>query len=334
MSSNPDHDAVQRAASTSPPELLPIETLRERYRNAAGRFIDVDGAELHVAIEGQGPPLVLLNPSFMGLEAWSAAMPRLAAVWRVIRLDFPYSGLSGADRGATDGAPVDLIVRNVSLVLGVADRLGIGQFALAGASTGASTAFHLAAVARDRVTRLALINSAGLPRTAQTDPNRDRPDRRAWSRMPVKPRDFWVYSLGQNMPSLPGPPDWLVDYVFDINRRAQRMPAGQYGFATGDPQSVLARIEAPTLIQWGLANPTVMHLEADVIQHWMTGAPTTIRKYPALGHYPFIEEPQPLLADLEAFLRGDLDAQLRRTTMLPIGARVEPPAAAGLPQNS
>lgn len=318
MSSSPDSSADATAQATPAPELLGTETLRERYRNPYGLFLDIDGAELHVAIEGRGAPLILLNPSFMGLEAWSAVAPRLADRQRVVRLDFPYSGLSGDDRSATGNPPIDLIQRNLSLVLGVADRLDIQRFALVGTSTGASTAFHLAAQARDRVTRLVLINSAGMPRTAQTDPNRDRPDRRAWSRMPVKPRDYWAYSIGRNMPSLAEAPAWLVDYVFDINRRAQRAAAGQYGFSTGDPQATLARIAAPTLIQWGLANPTVMHLEADVIQHWMTGAPTLIRKYPGIGHYPFIEDPALLLPDLDAFLRGDLDPQLRRTTMLPV----------------
>ena len=46
---------------------------------------------------------------------------------------------------------------------------------------------------------------------------------------------------------------------------------------------------------------------------WMTGAPTTIRKYDGLGHYPYIEDEQALFPDLSAFFAGELDGELRRT---------------------
>jgi pimeloyl-ACP methyl ester carboxylesterase len=87
-------------------------------------------------------------------------------------------------------------------------------------------------------------------------------------------------------------------------------------FRTGDPEAVLAGITAPTLVLWGLENRTVMHLEADVFQHWLVNAPTLKKKYPGVGHYMYLEEPALLEQDIGAFLDGGLDPQLRRTQRL------------------
>ncbi|MCL4721653.1 MAG: alpha/beta hydrolase, partial [Gammaproteobacteria bacterium] len=78
-------------------------------------------------------------------------------------------------------------------------------------------------------------------------------------------------------------------------------------FSTGDPESVLGEVRAPTLILWGLENRTLMHLEADVFAHWLRGATTVVRKYPGLGHYPYLEEPAVVGGDIAAFLEGRLD---------------------------
>ena len=105
--------------------------------------------------------------------------------------------------------------------------------------------------------------------------------------------------------------------MFDFNRRSGALnQLSKYRFSTGDPRSILAGIEAPTLIMWGKDNPVVMHLEADVMQHWMNSAPTTIRKYPGLGHYPYVEDIDAVYPDLAAFLDGELDDELRQTTMV------------------
>ena len=101
-----------------------------------------------------------------------------------------------------------------------------------------------------------------------------------------------------------------------MNRRTGR--AREYAvylknFQTGDPKATLAKITAPTYILWGMDNLAVMHLEADVIEHWMTSAPTLLKKYPKSGHYPYLEIPREVEADVARFLSGGLDGQLRVT---------------------
>lgn len=105
-------------------------------------------------------------------------------------------------------------------------------------------------------------------------------------------------------------PGTFIDLFYDLNRCRDRNPPGLYFFETGNPQALLAQIQAPTLILWGMENPHVVHLDADVMEHWMTNAPCTIRKYPHLGHYPYLEDPPLVNGDIKAFLCGHLDGKL------------------------
>jgi pimeloyl-ACP methyl ester carboxylesterase len=184
-----------------------------------------------------------------------------------------------------------------------------------GTSSGGSVAFRYASRNADRVQRLVLINSAGMPRTPQTDPFRERPEFAEWSKMLVKPREFWAFSLTQTFIHPNKAPEWLIDQEYDFRRREglEQTLLDDYVFTTGDTKGILEGIRAPTLIMWGKANPIVMHLEADVFAFWMTGAPTLIRKFDGLGHYPYIENEQAIFADLASFLRGEVDDELRRT---------------------
>lgn len=161
-----------------------------------------------------------------------------------------------------------------------------------------------------------------MPRTTQTNPNRDRADVAKWQAMRIKPREYWEYSINLNFPSEMNAPEAFVDLAYDLNRRDDTPPFSSYFFETGDPRSILAGIEAPTLIMWGEMNPTVMHLEADVIEHWMTSAPTRIKKYEGLGHYPYIEAPELLNSDIADFLSGKRDDELRMTQRVKVAKQI------------
>ena len=292
---------------------ISLEELRGKYASGDSRYVTIDGAEIHYRDEGQGPVVVLLHASYFNLSAWDQLAEELAGDHRVIRLDFPNVGLSGPETKEPPDGKFNLIERNVEVLIGFVEELDLEPFALVATSSGGSVGFRYAARFPENVTRLVLINSAGMPRTARTDPNRARPETAQWDDMPVKPRDFWVFSVNQNFPSDADAPDWFVDLAYDLNRRAETTPFSKYFFETGDPQTILAGIEAPTLILWGKANPTVMHLEGDVFQHWITSAPTFLKKYEGLGHYPYVEDPDQVIPDIAAFLAGSWDDRLRQT---------------------
>ena len=103
-------------------------------------------------IDGDGPPLVLLNGGFMSIGAWDPFVALLAAHYRVVRCDF---------RGQlmTSGPYPDSIEDHALDVLALLDSLGIPSTHVAGASFGAEVAMQLAELAPDRVDRLTIISA-------------------------------------------------------------------------------------------------------------------------------------------------------------------------------
>ncbi len=289
---------------------LPLDELARRYQLPDSRFVDVDGVRVHYVDRGSGPAVVLLHASFLSLRSWDALSDRLDDRYRVIRLDLSGAGLTGPD--PTLGYGVE---RNIELVHGLLAHLKVPPVALVGTSSGGIAAFRYAATYPDQVSRLVLINSAGMPRTAATNPLRPPSSRLAgWVEERLRSRRFWAKSLQENFVPPHQPSAELVTMTYDMNRRAGgREISALYlaNFRTGDPQAMLAKVRAPTLILWGLDNRTLMHLEADVFAHWLTGAPTLVRKHPGLGHYPYLEEPGLIARDISDFLSHELDADLR-----------------------
>jgi pimeloyl-ACP methyl ester carboxylesterase len=298
-----------------------LAELEARYATPDSRFIDIDGIRVHYMDQGEGPVVVLVHASFMNLRTWDSMAAALSSRYRVIRPDLLISGLTGPDPKGEYSTE-----RNLTIVDGLTRALGVEQFAIVATSSGGTLGFNLAARHPERVTRLVLINSAGMPRTAATNPNRPKGTALSrWLEAKFPSVEGVRKTLALNFVPPHEPPEWLVAMNHDMWRREGRAEQGALQiarFETGDPEAVLGRITAPTLILWGLENRTVMHLEADVFQHWLTNAPTLKKKYPGVGHYLYLETPAAVEQDVLAFLDGRLDAELRRTQRLALDGTV------------
>jgi len=101
-------------------------------------------AVLTHAVEGDGPPLVLLNGGMMSIRAWDPVVRRLATRYRVVRCDFRGQLLSPAT------PPPDL-TGHAGDLLALLDHLGIECAHLVGTSFGALVALVAAAHAPSRV---------------------------------------------------------------------------------------------------------------------------------------------------------------------------------------
>jgi len=290
---------------------ISLEDLRAKYEMPDSQYITLDGIDIHYMDQGEGPAVVLSHASFHSLRAWDGMVENMTDQFRVIRFDYPNAGLTGFDEKNRYS-----VEHYQELITQLTEALDIEKFHLIGTSSGATVAFRYAANNPEKLNRFVLINSAGMPRTAITNPNRARGSRLSrWMLSYHQPRSYWETALNLNVTSRP-PTEDHIEMNYDMNRRADRgEPARIFRrkYVTGDPEVVLDDITAPTLIMWGMENPTVMHLEANVMQLWMTGAPTIVKKYDRLGHYPYIEEPELFAADISAFLSGEWDDQLRQT---------------------
>jgi pimeloyl-ACP methyl ester carboxylesterase len=311
---------------------MPLEELEAKYKLPESKWLDLDGIRVHYVDQSPAgvadPPVVVLShASFMSLRSWdSLAAALLAKGWRVIRMDYLNAGLT-----SYDGKGINDMSRNVMILTELPGKLGVTQFDLVGTSSGGQVAFMFAGQHPERVKRFVLINSGGMPRTAQSNPNRARG---SWLDQYINARyrsiGQWQKDLGGNMPSLRPLPPELVQLVYDMNRRAGGRPvAAEYlrNFKTGDTATYLAAVKAPTMILQGMANPTLVHTEAEVQSYWMTGAPSLIRKYPKLGHYPYMESPAEVATDVIAFLSGQYDGELRQTVRAPLAPPQAPATA-------
>ncbi len=296
-----------------------LEELEATYATESSRFMDVDGVRVHYMDQGAGPAVVLMHASFMTLRTWDKLAAKLVGEGhRVIRMDFLSAGLTGPE--PNDEYTFD---RNGELVRGLAESLGVDRFAIVATSSGGIVGFNFAARYPEKVDRLVLVNSAGLPRTAVTNPNRARGTALSrWIDARYRTREMTRAVLDNNFIEPHEPPEWLVQMSYDMRRRIGRRREASMqtrNFRTGDPESVLATITAPTMILWGMDNQTVVHLEADVFEHWLTSAPTLKKKYPGVGHYLYLEIPEQFNTDVADFLAGRLDGELKQTQRVPMG---------------
>jgi len=123
---------------------------------ADAELIEVNGARLAVAREGNGPPVVCLHAIGHGgrdFEEFTAAVKNR---FEVIRIDWPGQGRSQPDSQPPTAA------RYAELLADVLDRLNVSAPIIVGNSIGGAAAIHYANV--HRVRALVLCNPGGLLR--------------------------------------------------------------------------------------------------------------------------------------------------------------------------
>lgn len=130
-------------------------------RPGFGQRILAAGIDTHYHDQGSGFPLLMLHGSGPGVSAWAnwrLVLPALAKQRRVIAPDlvgFGWTARPADERYSLDGW--------VTHALGVLDALGIEQADLVGNSFGGALAIALAVRHPQRVRRLVLMGSVGVP---------------------------------------------------------------------------------------------------------------------------------------------------------------------------
>ncbi len=120
---------------------------------AVDRFIDVSGRSVRVRVQGEGPPVLLINGLGANLSMWAPLVGQLKG-FQVITFDAPGSGRSEAP----------LFPYRLSLIADVAsrllDELGHAQVDVLGYSLGGAVAQQLALQDPERVRRLVLVSTS------------------------------------------------------------------------------------------------------------------------------------------------------------------------------
>ncbi|MDE2394607.1 MAG: alpha/beta fold hydrolase [Burkholderiales bacterium] len=296
--------AIALALSQAPDR--PLETLVARWAPPPSDFTEVEGQFVHYRDEGpraDATPLVLLHGLASSLHTWEGWVARLKQSHRVITLDLPGCGLSGPNpRGDYRDAA------DARFVLALLDHLGVRRFEIGGNSLGGEIAWHIALLAPQRVARLVLVDSAGLPFEG-------RGVALAWglARIPgigllfdqALPRPL----VEQALRSVYGHPERvtreLVDRYDELllregNRRALIERLRQH--REGADAAQVATLNLPTLILWGGRDTLIPPAVGRRFQAAIAGSRLVV--FDDLGHVPQEEDPGRTVAPVLAFLDG------------------------------
>jgi pimeloyl-ACP methyl ester carboxylesterase len=231
-------------------------------------LVRIGGLETYYTLDGQGEPVVLLHgwgtssESLAGVAAW------LRTAFRVLCLDLPGFGWSQAPPGAwgTD--------EYAAHVVALLDRADTGRAAFVGHSFGGRIAITLAAHQPARVSRLALVASAGV-----------RPRRGARYHLRVATTKLLARIAGSR------------DY-----RAAGRMRPTLVKVVNEDLTSLLPMVQAPTLLLWGDQDREVGRYAMEAMAARIPRARLVV--FPGSGHFPFQDAPALFLPQLTGFLQG------------------------------
>ena len=131
-------------------------------RPEIGTTVTAGGVRMNVLTAGEGSPVLLIHGSGPGVTAyanWRLTIPALAEKLRVVAPDmigFGYTEHPQPPAPADTGRWVDQLVA-------LLDALGIDRTSVVGNSFGGAIALRLAARHPDRVDRLVLMGSVGVP---------------------------------------------------------------------------------------------------------------------------------------------------------------------------
>ena len=285
------------------------DDLLHAYANTASKFIALpDGAIAHVRDQGNkaGPVLVLVHGSNASLHTWEPWVAILGAKYRIVTMDMPGHGLTGA-------VPNDDYSRTgmVAFVHEVTQKLGLTRYALGGNSMGGGVAAQYTETYPGEVSALILVDASGIPRKHQ--PGEKIPLGFRLARMPglnkillyVTPRSIIDEGLHKVFVDQSKVTEEMVTRYYDLtlydgNRRATgirfRLPPNDE-----DVAKKLGTIKAPTLILWGDKDGLIPVEYAGEFAKRIQGSKVLI--YSNVGHIPMEEVAKKSAADVQSFLK-------------------------------
>lgn len=267
-----------------------------------GHYRTVLGLRLRLRDTGprSAPALILLHGFGSSLDTWEPWAKVLSARYRVIRIDLPGFGLTGAD---PTGDYSD--ARTLAILAGLMDQLALSRATFIGNSLGGRFAWEFAARYPQRVEKLVLISPDGFASPGfEYGKAPDVP--LVMNLMPwVGPRSL----IRANLAPAWAHPDALPDEVLERYRDMLLAPGVRQAIldrthqtVLADPSARLRSITAPTLLLWGEQDGMIPVSNAQDYLRLMPHARRIV--LPGMGHVPFEENPASALAPLEAFLAG------------------------------
>lgn len=301
---------------------IPRATLEAKYATAPSQFVDVaykstlpdadpaldaKPARVHYRIRGaqDAPVLLLLHGSNASLFTWERWSTRLSNEYRVVSVDLPAHGLTGATPNEDYTA-----AGMANFVAAFADKIGLKTFALAGNSMGGGVAARFAEDHPERVTALILVDAAGMPAKAGDHvPMAFRLMRQSWARLLIShldPKPLVREGLGDAIVRKNILTEQMIDLYSDMallegSRAATMTRFSEY--AAGDTNYVknhVGALKMPVLILWGEDDHLIPVSAAGTWRDAIPGSKLLI--YSGTGHIPMEEVDFQSANDVRDFL--------------------------------
>ena len=301
----------------APAMLPPTERLMDGFTT---KRITTAGAEIHVAVGGEGPPLLLVHGNPLTHVSWHRIAPSLARHFTVIAPDLRGYGDSSKPPGGDDHAAYSfraMAQDNVEVM----EQLGFRRFGVAGHDRGARVAFRMALDFPDRVERMAALDIVptyevlsnvtlgwGLESwhwffMAQKAPFPER--------LICADLDYYIqYKLNKKGVGLEiFSKEAMAEYVRCTTPEQIHAICEDYratvtlDFAMDREDFGKRKIQAPVLALWGSNSHVGRHFKP--LDAWSPWAPD-LRGYPVpTGHYPAEHRPDLIYPAFWRFFRGE-----------------------------
>ena len=289
---------------------MPRDVLVQKYGKAPSQFADLPtGATAHFRDQGNknAPPVILLHGSNASLHTWEPWVREFGDRLRVISVDLPGHGLTGATPQA------DYTLDGMGAFLDeFATQMGLTSFALAGSSMGGAVAVKYAQGKPWRVTSLILVDSAGIALPGMDPPIGVRIATTTVLNQITRAfptRGLYEAGLKASFTDQSLVTKEMIDRYWELNRGPGVRDATRKRFSTpwselvAEEQKIEAALPAMTtrtLILWGRDDKLVPLAAAEVFRSKIPGAQLIV--YDKSGHIPQEEVPAKSAADAAAFL--------------------------------
>ena len=284
---------------------IPRRLLEAKYAGAPSQFMVLNGgARVHYRDRGpaDAPVLLLLHGSNSSLFDWEPWSKILSDKFRVVSVDLPGHGLTGAvPNGDYSEQGMAIFVK------AFADKLGLGRFAIGGNSMGGGVAARFAELYPSCVTHLILVDALGMENEFG-----DRiPLVFRLAHLPIvnllllhiTPRSLVVEGLNDAVLRKNILTDQMIDQYWDFARMTRTRQATITRFRLPPDEFVrdhIGAIKAPTLILWGKKDRLIPVAAAHAWAKAIPGSKLIV--YPDMGHLPMEEGAWESAGDVRAFL--------------------------------
>lgn len=283
------------------------------------RRVATKGAEINVAVGGEGPPLLLLHGNPLTHVSWHKVAPDLARHFTIVAPDLRGYGDSSKPDGGPDHSAYSFRAMGEDN-FEVMDALGFDRFMVAGHDRGARVGFRMALDRPERITRLAALDIVPTHHVLSNVSMGWGLESYHWFFMAQKAPfpenllcadlDYYIrYKLNKKGVGLKiFAPEAMAEYIRCTTPEQIHAVCEDYratvsvDLAMDSAEYGKRRITCPTLVLWGSNSHCGRHFKP--IEAWREWCDDLRGFAVPTGHYPAEERPDLIGPALEAFFQG------------------------------